>query len=74
MDLVMAQFRRRLPPMQEPPYAMSSVERANRNLVGSVVTRIDGRHAWIPHLAEMLLLCNEASKRCAPAASVHPPT
>jgi len=49
--------------MQEPHYAMSSVDRASRDLVGSVLTRVEGRTAWLPHLAEMLLLCNEASKR-----------
>jgi len=59
------QFRRRLPPMQEPPYNMAEVQRADRELVGSVATRLEGRPAWLPHLAEMLLLCNEASKRYA---------
>ena len=44
---------------------MSLVERAARDLLGSEVKRIEGRGPWMPHLAEMLLLCNEASKRCA---------
>jgi len=51
--------------MQEPPYNMAEVQRADRELVGSVATRLEGRPAWLPHLAEMLLLCNEASKRYA---------
>jgi hypothetical protein len=49
--------------MQEPLYNMAAVHRAKRDLVGSVATRLEGRPAWLPHLAEMLLLCNEASKR-----------
>jgi hypothetical protein len=50
--------------MQEPPYSMASVKPANRDLKGSVVTKLTGRAAWLPQLPEMLLLCNEAAKRC----------
>ncbi len=50
--------------MQEPAYSMASVEPAVRDLSGTVVTRLEGRTAWIPQLAEMLLLCNEAARSC----------
>ena len=39
-------------------------EAANRDLEGSVVTQLTGLAAWLPQLPEMLLLCNEAVKRC----------
>ena len=52
--------------MQEPPYSMTAVEPARRDLSGTSIVRLEGRTAWLPHLAEMLLLCNEASKRFLP--------
>ena len=49
--------------MQEPPYSMASVKPPERDLSGTVVTKLTGRAAWLAQLPEMLLLCNEASKR-----------
>ena len=63
-DKQQQRFRRRLPPMREPSYSMASVKPANHDLEGSVVTQLTGLAAWLPQLPEMLLLCNEAVKRC----------
>jgi hypothetical protein len=55
--------------MQEPNYDVTLTPRPEKDLAGSVIHRLSGRSEWLPLLPEMLLLCNEASRRCVPRLS-----
>lgn len=63
--------RRLLPPLQEPAYNFEGVPKAPRDLSGSGIQRLSCREDALACLAEMLMLCNEASRRSSrkPGAS-----
>ena len=57
--------RRQLPAMLEPPYHMSKVPRAEKDLKTSVLQKFDveDREEWLRYMPELVLLCNEAVDR-----------
>ena len=55
--------RRLLPPLQEPAYIFEDVPKASSDLSGSGIQRLSCREDALACLAEMLMLCNEASRR-----------
>lgn len=59
--------RRQLPAMLEPPYHISEVPKAKKDLSTSVVSQMkpENREEWLRYMPEMVLLCNEAVDRSA---------
>ena len=58
-----------MPAMVQPPYQMSAVPRANRDLEGSVIIQPACREEWVHAMGELVLLCNEAVSRAKQRAA-----
>ena len=58
-----------MPAMVQPPYQMSAVPRAQRDLEGSVIMQPSCREEWVHAMGELVLLCNEAVARAKRRAS-----
>ena len=50
-------------PLKQPLYQFDSVATCNRNLEGSTLYEINNRDDFVDATAEMVLLCNEATRR-----------
>ena len=55
--------RSKLEPLHHPIYSFSSVPKAKSDLQGSSLQRVDDRKLLLKSMAEMLLLCKEATRR-----------
>jgi hypothetical protein len=55
--------RRQLPPLTEPRYDFNDVPRCARDMSGSAVYHCSSRQLWESRMAEILMICNEASRR-----------
>ncbi len=50
-------------PLKQPLYQFDSITTCNRNLEGSILYEINNRDDFVDATAEMVLLCNEATRR-----------